>query len=132
MSGAAGTTGEARPGVGEDDVAEVPAPAVLSHFDKLNRSQLSDGNNARKLEDQDATFFQGGPFGRTFRTDPQTLNEVVTLVPKSCSQFLRPLTPELFHYDGTTIHYINLAYLKAYWKHPEVKMSASYRTVLTA
>ncbi len=95
---------------------EVAVPPVLLAFCSHAQKQLSDGNKGVAVRNLAPGFFQGGPIGRVFHADVQTLHELVTLQPQSCTKFERALTPELFHYDGVIVHYLDLHYLQPYWK----------------
>jgi hypothetical protein len=95
-------------------------PPVLLAFCSHAQKQLSDGNKGVAVRNLAPGFFQGGPIGRVFHADVQTLHELVTLQPQSCTKFERALTPELFHYDGVIVHYLDLHYLQPYWKDKSV------------
>ena len=98
-------------------VTTADLPDVFQTFLALCRDSLQiTSNSSKSVEQLDPLVWSAG-FQQTFSIDPPTLHEMTQRKQHSSGKpaFQRELDPELFHWAGTTITFMNLHLLRGFW-----------------
>ncbi len=103
----------------EGPAVEVGVPAVLKDWTDVCKGSLKK-NKTTALEVRELDSLVWDSFTQRFTIDPKTLYELTTLKEGSTSTFLRPLTPELCHWHGTEVTFLDLKLLSSLWKDKQV------------
>lgn len=103
----------------EDQGTEVKVPSFIESFlDPYFKSLLNKTTQPKSVEQLDPLVW--GSFTQTFTVDPKTLFELCELQPNSTTQFQRELDPEIFHWHGTAVYFLDPHLLKQFWKRDKV------------
>lgn len=109
---------------------EVTVPSFIDQFlDPYRQSLLH--NRTKPVEAHELNSLVWGSFRQEFSLDPKTLGELLTLKPGSSKVFQRELSPELFHWAGTSIYFLDLHLLKPLWLSERVGLHGALACKLT-